>query len=196
MPGQVFSVGPNRANIAYLDSGVPPKTDAYTTLLMVHGFLWNGGQHFPNHLRMFTQAILLLGVFQKVIDNAASYHIRAIAINRRGYKDSSPFTPEELAPLVVEASSPEDSRKFMKGQAVELAEFIKHLVDNKMVSPRNNEQGGITLLGYSLGNAYILDFLSHVSTLPDELSTLVKTYVRGYIVFGEPGYSDPGLRLN
>jgi pimeloyl-ACP methyl ester carboxylesterase len=138
-----------------------------------------------SHFKIMSEVFILLGVFQKVIDDATSHNIRAIAINRRGYKDSSPFTPEELAPLAAEGRTPEDSKKFMKGQAVELADFIKHLIDNNMVSRRHKDQGGITLLGWSLGNAYVIDFLSHVSTLPDELSTLMKNYLSGYIVFGE-----------
>jgi hypothetical protein len=129
---------------------------------------------------------VITGVFQKVIDDAPTYGIRAIAINRRGYKDSSPFTSEELTSLEAETCTLEERRRFMTGQALELADFIKHLVDRNMVSPQDGNQGGVAILGWSLGNAYVFDFLSHVTTLPDhELSALVKQYLREYIVFGK-----------
>lgn len=128
----------------------------------------------------------MTGVFQKVIDNASTYGIRAIAINRRGYKESSPFASEDLTSLEDMTCTPEDRRKFMAGQALELAEFIKQLIDKNMISARKSDQGGVVMLGWSLGNAYVFDFLSHVKTLPDRgLSALMEQHLREYIVFGK-----------
>jgi hypothetical protein len=40
-----ISVGPDQVEISYIDSGEPSQKGIYTTLLIVHGFCWNGGEH-------------------------------------------------------------------------------------------------------------------------------------------------------
>jgi hypothetical protein len=39
----IASVGPEGTQLSYIDSGPPSHKSLYTTLVIIHGYCWNGG---------------------------------------------------------------------------------------------------------------------------------------------------------
>ncbi|KAF8577292.1 hypothetical protein K439DRAFT_1622221 [Ramaria rubella] len=74
----------------YQDSGVPPPADkAYTTLVVVHGFGFNGCEDFLD--------------MDRLVSLAKASHIRLVLLNRRAYHGSTPFSDEDMIPRLSEA---------------------------------------------------------------------------------------------
>jgi len=104
-----------------------------------------------------------------------------IAVNRRGFPGSSPFSPEELTAFnnkkgvrIPEALS------FMRQRGMEFIGFIHEAV-KKLGLPRTREDdsGGITVLGWSLGNIYCLTTLAcfNEQDLPESWKETVRNHV-------------------
>jgi pimeloyl-ACP methyl ester carboxylesterase len=127
-----------------------------------------------------------LGIFRKAVDGAPSHGVRVIAVDRRHYGGSSPFTEAELAPLKAgDALETGAIELFMDRRAVELAKFIQGLVETDSLPKPDAQQGGIVLIGWSIGNVFGLDFLTRSARLPCELRAILSTYVCRYVIYGE-----------
>ncbi|TDL26389.1 alpha/beta-hydrolase [Rickenella mellea] len=164
----VAQVNDKGIELAYLDSGVPTSGGNFTTLVIIHGYCWSGD------------------IFQKVIDIAPSRGVRIIALNRRDYTGSSPFTPEEMAPIRAEDCNAVTLKAFLRDRSEEYAGFLKHIIDGGGVTKPIGKKGGIALMAWSLGNVFGLNFLENVTFLPAPLKELVTTYVRSFILFDPP----------
>jgi pimeloyl-ACP methyl ester carboxylesterase len=178
-------------HLACLDSGPPPPTPgAYTTVVILHGLGWNAGPSSvrSTHPSAPAHHLVCIGIFRKAVDGAHSHGLRVIAVDRRHYGESTPFTEAELAPLKAEDALETGAiEPFMDRRAVELAKLIQRLVETDSL-PKPDAQhhhGGVILMGWSIGNAFGLDFLARSARLPSELRTVISTYVRGYIIYGK-----------
>ncbi|EJF62060.1 hypothetical protein DICSQDRAFT_169637 [Dichomitus squalens LYAD-421 SS1] len=171
------------------DTGIPPGSEDYTTLVVLHGHNWHSG------------------TFSKVIPLASINNTRLILVNRRGYPGSTPFTDEELATipkLTPDANEDtlEDAREelglFMRDRAREVYDLLEDIVRQDNIPPAQPEKntGGIILAGWSFGALWMNALMAYVSSFPVndvELSKYVRRVVifdTGNLVMGYPGRSD------
>jgi pimeloyl-ACP methyl ester carboxylesterase len=176
-------------HLACLDSGPPtPTPSAYTTVVILHGLGWSAGPSSvrSTHPSAPAHHLVYLDIFRKAIDGAPSHGLRVIAVDRRHYGKSTPFTEAELAPLKADDALETGAiEPFMDQRAVEIAKFIKALVETDSLPKPDGQQGGMVLIGWSIGNVFGLDFLARSARLPCELRAILGTYVRGYVIYGE-----------
>ncbi|RDX41295.1 hypothetical protein OH76DRAFT_1412218 [Lentinus brumalis] len=172
---------------ACLDSGAPPGSTDYTTLVVIHGLIWHGGN------------------FKKLLPLAAGQNARVIALNRRDYPGSEPYSDDERAILARLATASPDSpaakaeaREFMRERAREVFDYLVDLVERERIPPAQGDgedaKGGIVLAGWSLGAIWALAFLAHAPSLYSPQLDLCK-YVRRVIshdcAFGFLLYAPP-----
>jgi hypothetical protein len=110
-----------------------------------------------------------------------------IAVNRRDFPDSTPYSPEELADL----KSPEvDASKcllFLHKRGLELIGFIHHIIE-ELGLPKNmpDGTGSITILAWSLGSIYCFSAMGcfNDTDLPAPLKKTIKECISGIILLG------------
>ncbi|KAL7284812.1 hypothetical protein ACG7TL_002122 [Trametes sanguinea] len=178
---------------AILDSGAPSGSHDYTTIVLLHGWGWHSG------------------VFKRLIPFAEQYNTRLLLVNRRDYPGSEPYTPEEKAHLARIASAPEgnpktkeEAKAVMRDRGRELYDFLVDYVQREDVPPANGNEGGIIVVGWSLGSVWINALLAiprrydiHLPRIPpppdsyeplyDESSTEQERlrWVTGYYTHGD-----------
>lgn len=123
-----------------------------------------------------------IAVFQKVMALAANYGLRIVGINRRDYPGSTPFSHSELA--VLSGGSDDERADFVRARGLEIATFVDRFIENQGVPPisEDGKSGGIALLGWSLGSAFVLSTISCCDTWPTELQSRLKTHLRALIL--------------
>lgn len=148
--------------LAYTDSG--PPSNAYTTIFAVHGLAFNAG------------------IFERVQACAKRANVRFVAVTRRNYQGSTPFTEAELK--VLNGGSAEEKNAFLAKRGVELLIFIdKFLADQQipLQAPEKGETGGVAIIGWSLGNTVALSAIANLSSIaPDakaRLAPLIHTLI-------------------
>ncbi|RPD55341.1 hypothetical protein L226DRAFT_491832 [Lentinus tigrinus ALCF2SS1-7] len=163
---------------AFYDSGPPTESSDHTTLVVIHGLMWHGAN------------------FKKLLPLAAEHNARVIALNRRDYPGSAPYSEAERAVLArVAAASPdslsvlEEAREFMRERGREVYDYLLHLVKCDRIPPiqgvGQNAKGGIVLAGWSLGAIWSLAFIVHASSfssLEVDLSVDLSKYVRRVVL--------------
>ncbi|RPD55330.1 hypothetical protein L226DRAFT_591598 [Lentinus tigrinus ALCF2SS1-7] len=167
----------------FLDSGAPPGSTDYTTLVIIHGWGFHGGN------------------FKKLIPLAPKFNTRVVLVNRRDYPGSVPFTAEQRAEINRLASAPagtpgaaEALDVLMKERARELYDYLVELVRRGGVVPAQGKKGGLVLAGWSLGATWLSALLTHVASFPVEDVNL-KGYVRRIVYYDSSyichGYNRP-----
>lgn len=110
-----------------------------------------------------------------------------IAVNRRGFGRSTPFTKEEVEGIILPRPSHykftrdagAEHVRFMEKRAHELAIFLKKLLDQE-------HEHRITLMGWSMGNLFCLKLWEMISN--DSLGLLgedLRKLLKGLILYGE-----------
>ncbi|OSC96865.1 hypothetical protein PYCCODRAFT_1399794 [Trametes coccinea BRFM310] len=154
----------------YLDSGVPAGSHNYTTVVLIHGWGWHSA------------------VFKRLIPFAEQYNTRLLLVNRRDYPGAEPYTPEEKANLARIASAPdspetkEEAKAAMRDRGRELYDFLLDYVQREDIPRANGNEGGIIVLGWSMGSVWISALLAIVSQIP-EGSVQLSKYVRRAILY-------------
>ncbi|KAI0682296.1 Alpha/Beta hydrolase protein [Cerioporus squamosus] len=173
---------------AFLDSGAPPGSTNYTTIVVIHGLIWHGGEFF-----------------KKLLPLAAAHNARVIALNRRDYPGSKPYSEQERVVLTRLASSSPDSPStreeawdFLRERAREVYEYLADLVKRESIPPvqgsGQDAKGAIVLAGWSLGAIWPLAFLAHAPSLrsPEvDLSQYVRRVISHDCAFGFFLYAPP-----
>nr|GAT48478.1 predicted protein [Mycena chlorophos] len=169
MPSSYFSSQtlelPNGIKIFYTDSGAPPNSDTYTTLVMLHGSAFNGDGMSPLHAF------------------ADKHNLRIILWNRRDYRGSTPYSAAELEELRTGKQSHWDAH------AESLVHFFEYLIDTeKIPSPgpgADRGAGGIILSGWSFGAATALSVLAAPSAVPldSELYKKVEPHFKSLVLY-------------
>lgn len=119
--------------------------------------------------------------FKPVFSSASSKGVRVVSLNRRGYPGTTPYSPAELKTLS------EGGVEGLKACGVELALFLDGLIDNlSLPAPSIKEnEGGLAIMGWSLGNVIPLSTVASVSALKPQVQTQLQSYLRRLIVFGK-----------
>ena len=106
------------------------------------------------------------GNFTKVLQHASNVGFRFIAVNRRGYPGSTPFTEDELA--IGHSSDLASQSSFLRARGLEIGELLVYLIDTLALPPIIDEGhgGGISVMGWSLGNITTMAFLRFFPEYP------------------------------
>lgn len=153
--------------LAYLDTGAPAYTSSYTTIFAVHGMVYTNL------------------IFQKVMSVASSNGVRFVAIQRRPFPGSTPFTDQELNVTLTGGSGDEERNFEIEMRGHEIASFVDIFIQNHNLPRVSNDgkSGGASLLGWSVGGAYVVAAIASTGTLPVDVQTRLGAYVRSMIVY-------------
>ncbi|KIK69440.1 hypothetical protein GYMLUDRAFT_1002785 [Collybiopsis luxurians FD-317 M1] len=160
--------------LSYTDVGAPPNSDDYTTVLIIHGSIFNAYQ------------------LHKVHSYAHALNLRTVLLHKRDYAGSTPYTPTELQEIK------QGSRIFWERSSAQLAEFLGLFIEQEKIPKLKDypRSGGIAIVGWSMGNVPVLSFLATANDppVPTGLSKLLEGYI-GKCVLYEPPYLALGYPL-
>lgn len=122
---------------------------------------------------------------------AAKYSLRIIALNRRDYVGSTPFTTAELDDLLSDDDA--KHRQFLQTRGLEIARFLVWVIDELEIPPKmeavmdgkSKTYGGLALMGWSLGNIQTISVLGHLMTYPREVVAKLKLFFRTLFIYGK-----------
>ncbi|KAI0786267.1 hypothetical protein C8Q75DRAFT_735003 [Abortiporus biennis] len=157
------------AELYYDDSGAPSNASVYTTLVIIHGAIFNGG------------------IFQRVASNAASNNLRVLSVYHRDVLPSTAFTPEELR--VFKSSNPHVHEAWLGERLLEYVNLLTYFVEkeNILAYDEGKGTGGLSIMGWSAGNCYTIPLLGSVNTaLPENKTKILEKYIRSFILFDLP----------
>ncbi|KAJ3575316.1 hypothetical protein NP233_g1187 [Leucocoprinus birnbaumii] len=164
LPVETLAVDNNGTKLAYTDTGAP-SSGPYTTIFAVHGMAFNSG------------------IFEPVQALSKAANVRFVAVTRRNYRGSSPFTEEELR--VVNRGSEEEKTAFVVNRGLEFLNFIdKFLMQNQIPvqAAQNGAPGGIVVLGWSLGNTVALSAIANLKSATPEVQTRLGPLIHTLII--------------
>lgn len=172
----------------YEDTGPPAiSNEPYTTLIVVHGTLFHGGEKVLARNEMLGDLCHPSNpaVFNRLLPLASQYNIRLVLVNRREYPGSSLFTDEDLNKL----KNKDDAVhiEFARERAEEIATFINVFKDQEGIAEASPDgrSGGVSLMGWSSGALHTIALLGYADLLSEGLKKSIEPYLRSYIVFGE-----------
>lgn len=119
-----------------------------------------------------------LATFQRVLPLAGAHALRVICINRRGYPDTTPCSPEEER--ILTKGSDEERADWLNREGVRFALFLDGLIKRHDLP----EKGGIAVVGWSLGNLIAMAFAASVMHIPPVLKEKLRVYLRTVIMYG------------
>ena len=185
------------------DTGAPGGSLNYTTLVILHGYVWHSGesQIVTSTDHRLSSCLVLLSWrnwsanFTKLVTLARKYNTRLILLNRRGYPGSTPYTDEARATLPdrgpdADEEAMEDARRrlqlFLKERAYEILVFLKELVTSDNIPPAQPEKnaGGIVVVGWSYAAVLMTALLEYAPGFPSD-DVELGNYVRRVVSFGE-----------
>ncbi|KAI0823786.1 hypothetical protein BC628DRAFT_1324108 [Trametes gibbosa] len=163
------------------DSGIPPSSTDYTTLILIHGL----GYH--------------AGVFKNLLPFAEQFNTRFILVNRRDYPGALPYSSDELrnfARLVNSPSSAEaraEATKILAEHARDVRDFLEDFICRERIPLPTENGGGIVLAGWSLGAVSVTALLADANSSRD--GAQLSKYIRRFVLY-EPssaliGYPSP-----
>ncbi|KIJ37276.1 hypothetical protein M422DRAFT_33820 [Sphaerobolus stellatus SS14] len=153
----------------YYDSGAPEISSNYTTIFLIHGHTY----HSP--------------IFERLLPLAHKFNLRIVAVTRRDYVGSTPFSQEELDLLRKEDADVKLS--FIIERAQEMALFMdKFVAQNKLPKAIADGSGGVAIAGWSLGNLVALSVVGLADHFPKELAERLEPYLRRVILYECPYY--------
>ncbi|KDQ08362.1 hypothetical protein BOTBODRAFT_118795 [Botryobasidium botryosum FD-172 SS1] len=157
--------------LAYTDTGPVPGSDNYTTLVVLHGSAFNG-----------------YGC-EKLHEHCHQLNLRTIIFMRREFPGSTKYSDSEIDDL-------HNGRKvFIDRLCVQMAEFMKQLVDSGIPKiSSDGKNGGIAIMGWSMGSATAMSLFSDVSLIPAPLYEELQLYVKD-LVLDDPPYVSFGFLL-
>ncbi|KAI5896630.1 alpha/beta-hydrolase [Schizophyllum commune H4-8] len=158
---------------SYIDSGAPPGEGDYPTFILFHGHTF------------------YRDVWRPMFDLAPAHRARLIAVDRRGYGASTPYTPEEQELI---SQGPDEARlAFMEREAEALLKFVDAAIARCALPPR------VVLVAWSAAVAYAYPLLDALPRLTPASQERVRSSVIGVVFFDPPvsawGLSGPSLYL-
>ncbi len=119
--------------------------------------------------------------FEPVHSKAAQYNLRTIAVQRKDYTGSSDYTDAELVDLH------DGNKAHLDRLTVLLGHLIQHLIQAHNIPEPNRErtEGGIVIIGWSIGSATILTLLANSHLLGQERYDLLRRYLVKLVFYGE-----------
>lgn len=161
--------------LSYIDSGAPANTP-YTTIFAIHGM------NFTNL------------VFERLLEIAPSRGVRVVAINRRPFPGSTPFTQDEVNVTITGGDEERDAQ--MEARGHEIGTFIATFIQRFSLPPPSDDKktGGVCLLGWSVGALFQLAAIATADTLPEAARSVLSSHIRSLILY-EPGPIALGLPM-
>ena len=174
-----LSVG-NDIVFHYTDSGPIEKTE-YSTLVLIHGLTFHTGMYY--YVICISQGPSLIytrspGTFKRIPPLASSHSLRVICLSSREYEGSTPYSADELK--TIYHGSDIERANFLHSQGILVALFVDGLIQSLSLP----KAGGVTVAGWSLGNIFSIAMRASIDDLPDNTRQRLKTYTRGFIIFG------------
>ena len=131
--------------------------------------------------------------FKKLLPYAKQNNARIIAVNRRDYPGSAPYTADEQAFLARLASTrscsgeaASEMEEFFRARARELYDYLFALVKREDIPSARGKgkaaTGGIVLAGWSFGVTMMTAFLANVASFSSEVQ--LSKYVRRVVFYG------------
>ena len=108
-----------------------------------------------------------------------------VCLNRRDYDGTTLYSPAELK--VLSQGDESDHALFLETRGVEIASFLDGLIDAlSLPGPTDDgKEGGLALMGWSMGNIFTLSTVASVSLLQPQVQTRLQSYLRKLIMFGK-----------
>jgi len=152
--------------LLYYDSGAPSGSQNYTTIFMIHGHTY----HSP--------------IFDPLLPLASKFNLRFVAVTRRDYVGSTPFSQEELDSL--RNGDMKTKKDFLKQRALEVALFMDKFITQNGVpkASAGGTEGGIALAGWSIGNVTGLSVVALAKDFPKDLTDRLEPYFKSLILYG------------
>lgn len=127
-----------------------------------------------------------IAIFKRVQGVAIKKGVRFVALSRRGYPGTAPYSEEELN--VLNNGTKEQKDAWHRDRGHEVGMFIHKLIVKEKLPPisADRKTGGIVLLGWSAGGSLANATIAHVETLPSEVRTRLALCIRSLIVQGVP----------
>ncbi|CAK5266496.1 unnamed protein product [Mycena citricolor] len=168
----------NGVDFSYTDSGAPQdKQTGYVTLILLHGIMFHNGKAIAYACRA-DQIHLPPGTFASLAEIGPSNGVRVIAVNRRGYPGTTPYSAEEMS-LFVNGHE-EDKERLLAEMGRDLALLIAGLVASFSLPAR------VAVVGWSLGCLQVLSIVASVEHLPEQARRTLRGSVRSMILFQGP----------
>ncbi|KAH9945647.1 hypothetical protein B0H21DRAFT_860599 [Amylocystis lapponica] len=164
------------AQLFFKDTGAPPGSPTYPTLVLVHGTVFHSD------------------IFALMFPFVAANHFRLVM---RDYPKSTPYSATELA--VIQSGDFTSRSAFIAARGVEIAAFLEWFIKEHDIPPLSVVAGadgtgdivtgGVSVSGWSYGNAIILSFLAHADKLSGQTRDFLESYLRTYIIYDAPCYA-------
>lgn len=129
--------------------------------------------------------MLILDTCQKLHPLALAHkQVRILEVNRRGYEPTTLYTDDELKDLSGE-NGVDGYKAFWQRRALEIANLLLKLVQEKNLPAINAKEDGVVLMGWSMGTASCFGFLGQTDApgITEKYEAL-KTHLRGVILYG------------
>jgi len=156
-----ISVG-NNVDLYYDDSG-PVAGGSYTTLVCVHGMGFRGS------------------VFRPLFPIAAEHGFRIVALYRRGYPPPGK-TDSNSDDAFQFGDAVDRQREILSTQGQQFATFLERFISKSGIPPAQNGNGGIAVLGWSLGTLAVAAWLGNLDKVPSETLATLDKYVHTVIL--------------
>ena len=175
----------NGITLAYLDSGAP-SAKTYTTIIAIHGMGFYSRKLalaalYHNRTVWLTYHA---AVWAKVLDLAPASNTRFVAVTRRDYNGSTPYTSADLNTL--QNGTVSDQTAFFQARGEEIATFIELFINqNNIPAPSaDGKTGGVGLLGWSLGNTFSVATIANLQSYATSTQHTLAKYLRALIFQG------------
>jgi len=152
----------------YEDSGAPPHSTTYATIVVIHGAYFNGG------------------VFKPTFPFAAQQNLRLVLLNQRDYAMSTPYNEVELKQLT--SGDKDRQEDFIHSRVEELGRFLEWYIEKEaiplLVEVDGGRTGGLSLMGWSSGNHLSLSFFARGDIMPGKTRAMLDRYLRSLVIYG------------
>ncbi|KAG6878161.1 hypothetical protein C0992_008538 [Termitomyces sp. T32_za158] len=125
-------------------------------------------------------------IFEKMLPVSFKKGTRFVALNRRHYPGSTEYSSEELG-IVMNGGTEEQKDAELQARGIEIGMFIDNLILRNNLSPmtQDRKDGGIILLGWSVGSAIALATISSTHALPYDTRVRLGAHIKSVIVYGK-----------
>ncbi|OJT12824.1 hypothetical protein TRAPUB_10659 [Trametes pubescens] len=183
----------------YEDSGAPPGSTNYITVVLIHGTCFHSGTSpsivTPLHTAYSHSA--LAAVYRPMIPFAAERNLRFVLLNLRDYPGSTPYSADDMEDL--HGSTLERQVRALQTGGLEIAAFVRWFIETEDTPPIREVSGsqalvgGVSVLAWSGGTCAAVATFAHADKLPEATRRLFDAHLRSFIMYGAYRVSaDPG----
>ncbi|KAI0340787.1 alpha/beta-hydrolase [Trametopsis cervina] len=174
-----ISIDEHGTSVYYVDSGAPPGSTDYTTLIMYHGY------------------VVHAHIFRRMFPHAAAHNLRIIAPNMREYPGSSQLSDSQLACFHSADEEEQETVIVELGKDAALFAARVTLQENLPLPAKVGgvKAGGVCLVSWSAGGATLMALLSYLPTFDELTRATLERYVTTLVAHDPPclvlGIADP-----